>query len=65
LKLVQVLVTYFVPEKGIQVKIIDLQNLKGETADNLLKCVMDVLEKFHLAGKGGGGGSSGVTHSVT
>jgi hypothetical protein len=51
LKLVPVLVRYFVPEKGIQVQIIDFQNLTGETADHLLKCIVDVLEKFHLTDK--------------
>jgi hypothetical protein len=51
LKLVPVPVRYSVPEIGIQVQIIDFENLTGETADHLLKYVKDVLEKFHLTDK--------------
>jgi hypothetical protein len=40
-----------VSEKGMQVEIIDFQNITGETADHLLKCIMDVMEKFHLTDK--------------
>jgi hypothetical protein len=51
LKQVPVPVRYSVPEIGIQVQITDFENLTGETADHLLKYVMDVLEKFHLTDK--------------
>jgi hypothetical protein len=35
LKLVSVLVRYFIPRKGVQTKVIEFYNLKGETADVL------------------------------
>jgi hypothetical protein len=51
LKLVPVLLDILSTEKDIQLQIIDFQNLTGETADHLLKCIMDVFEKFHLTDK--------------
>jgi hypothetical protein len=35
LKLVPVLVRYFIPRKGVQTKVIEFHNLKGEIADML------------------------------
>jgi hypothetical protein len=35
LKLVPVLVRYFIPRKGVQTKVTEFHNLKGETADAL------------------------------
>jgi hypothetical protein len=36
LKLVPLLVSYFIPRKGVQSRVIELHNLKGETADLLI-----------------------------
>jgi hypothetical protein len=48
LKLVPVLVQYFIPRKGVQTKVIEFHNLKGETADVLTTHIMDVLDKYKL-----------------
>jgi hypothetical protein len=51
LKLVPVLVRYFIPRKGVQTKEIEFHNLKFETADVLITYTMDVLNKYKLANK--------------
>jgi hypothetical protein len=51
LKLVSVLVQYFIPRKGVQTKVIEFHNLKGETADMLTTYTMDVLDKYKLSNK--------------
>jgi hypothetical protein len=51
LKLVPVLLDILYQKKGIQVQIIDFQNVVGEIAYHLLKGILDVLEKFHLTDK--------------
>jgi hypothetical protein len=49
LSLVPVLVQYFLPRKGVQTKVIEFLNLKGETADVLTTYIMDVLDKHKLS----------------
>jgi hypothetical protein len=51
LTLVPVLVRYFIPRKGVQTKVIEFHNLKGETVDVLTTYIMDVLEKYKLSNK--------------
>jgi hypothetical protein len=51
LKLVPVLVRYFIPRKGVQTKVIEFNNLKDETADVLTTYIMDVLNKYKLSNK--------------
>jgi hypothetical protein len=47
LKLVPVLVQYFIPRKGDLTKVIEFHNLKGETADVLTTCIMDKYKLSH------------------
>jgi hypothetical protein len=51
LKLVPVLVQYFIPRKGVQTKAIEFHNLKDETTDFLTTYIMDVLNKYKLSNK--------------
>ena len=45
LKLVPPLVRYFAPIIGIHVKVIEFQNLTGETSEILVNHILSVLEK--------------------
>jgi hypothetical protein len=45
LKLVPMMVRYFIPRKGVQTKVIECHDLKGGTADVLTTYIMDVLDK--------------------
>jgi hypothetical protein len=51
LKLVPVVVRYFIQRKGFQTKVIEFHNLKGETADVLTTHIMDILDKEKLSNK--------------
>ena len=51
LKLVPILVRYFIPTKGVQCKVICFQNVGGETAELLANHVLDILKKHHLVDK--------------
>lgn len=51
LKLVPILIRYFNPKEGVQIKILEFTNLQGETADILTKYIMDVLKKYNLSDK--------------
>lgn len=51
LKLVPVLVRYFIPDKGIQIKVIEFQNITGETAELLADHILDILKKQQLTEK--------------
>jgi hypothetical protein len=51
LELVPVLVRYFIPKKGVQIKVTEFHNLKGETAIVLTTYVMEVLDKYKLSDK--------------
>jgi hypothetical protein len=51
LKLVPMIVRYFFPRKGVQTKVIEFHNLKGETADVVTTYMMDVLDKYKLSNK--------------
>lgn len=48
LKLVPVLVRYFIPNEGIQVKVLEFQNIVGETAELMGDHILDILRKFQL-----------------
>ena len=50
-KVVPLLVRYFDEEKGIQVKLLQLQDLPGETSDQLKDYVYNALSKFNLVEK--------------
>jgi hypothetical protein len=45
------LVRYFIPSKGVQDKVTELHNLKGETADVVTTYITDVLDKYKLSNK--------------
>jgi hypothetical protein len=51
LKLVLMIVRYFIPRKGVQTKVIEFHNLKGETADVVTTCITVVLDKYKLSNK--------------
>lgn len=42
LKLVPILIRYFNPQEGVQIKVLGFTNLQGKTADILTKYIMDV-----------------------
>jgi hypothetical protein len=50
-KLVSVLVRYFIPRKGVQTKVIEFHSVKGEAADVLTSYIMYVLDKYKLPTK--------------
>jgi len=51
LKLVPVLVRYIAPTRGIQVKVIEFQNLTGDTSEILVNHILSVLEKYKITEK--------------
>ena len=51
LKLVPVLVRYFAPTRGIQVKVTEFQNLTGETSEILVSHILPLLEKYKITEK--------------
>ena len=51
IKLVPILVRYFLPDVGIKNKILEFSNLPGETSDLITKKIIDVLTKFGLKEK--------------
>lgn len=51
IKLVPLLVRYFDSEKGIEVKLLRLCQLPGETSDQLHNYVFEVLEKYKISNK--------------
>jgi hypothetical protein len=51
LKLVPVLFRYFISRKGVETKVIEFHNSKGETVDVLTTYIMDVLDKCKLSNK--------------
>lgn len=51
IKIFPTLVRYFHPKAGINVKILDLVNLRGETAEIIYESLIDVLEKHNLKEK--------------
>jgi hypothetical protein len=44
-------VRYFAPTRGIQVKVIEFQNLTGETSEILVNHILSVLEKYKISEK--------------
>lgn len=50
-KLVPILVRYFTPNKGIQVKVIEFQNISCESAESLSQFILKVLSKYDLEEK--------------
>jgi hypothetical protein len=51
LKLVPEVVQHFIPRRGVQTKVTEFHNLKGETANVLTIYIMDVLDKYKLSNK--------------
>jgi hypothetical protein len=51
LKLVPVLVRYFASTRGIQVKVIEFQNVTGKTSEILVSHILSVLEKYKITEK--------------
>lgn len=51
IKIVPLLVRYFDDEKGIQIKLLQLQDLPGETSEQLNDYVFNTLSKFNLVSK--------------
>jgi hypothetical protein len=49
LKLVPVLVPYFIRRKDVQTKVTEFHKSKGKTADVLTTYIMDVLDKYKLS----------------
>lgn len=50
-KLVPILVRYFIPNKGIQVKVIEFQNISYKTAESLFQFDLECLSKYDLKEK--------------
>jgi hypothetical protein len=48
---VPVFVRYFAPTRGIQVKVIEFQNVTGETSEILVSHILSVLEKYKVTEK--------------
>jgi len=51
LKIVHILIRYFNPKTGVQIKVLEFTNLKGETSDILSSYIMEILTKHKLAHK--------------
>ncbi|XP_036320408.1 uncharacterized protein LOC118734840 [Rhagoletis pomonella] len=51
MKVCPVLVRYFLPEKGVQLKILEVNDLRGETSDLLRNYIFDLMTKFALSTK--------------
>ena len=47
-KLLPVMVQYFVPEKGIQVKLLDVHVIPGETSDTVTESVVKTVNMYNL-----------------
>jgi hypothetical protein len=50
-KLIPVVIQYFVPSKGIQVKLLDVHEVPGETAEIVTSAIMDTVDKFSVKPK--------------
>lgn len=50
-KICPILIRYFLPNKGIQIKILDVKDLVGETSDIISKYVQETLEKNEIISK--------------
>jgi hypothetical protein len=51
IKMLPVMVQYFLPETGIHVKIIDMPSITGETSAIISKCITDAIDFFELKDK--------------
>lgn len=51
IKLCPMLVRYFLPNKGIMVKILDVKELQGENSDIISKSLQDTLDKYGITRK--------------
>ncbi|KAL4098108.1 hypothetical protein QTP88_022777 [Uroleucon formosanum] len=51
LKIVPILIRYFDPKTGVQIKVLEFTNLKGETSDILSSYIMEILTKHKLSHK--------------
>lgn len=50
-KLAPIVVRYFVPERGISVKLLDFQSVSGETSEILANHIMSILKKHEIENK--------------
>lgn len=50
-KLCTILVRYFLPNCGVRVKVLNINNLSGETSDILTNCIKESLSKFDITNK--------------
>ncbi|VVC35789.1 Hypothetical protein CINCED_3A001819 [Cinara cedri] len=48
LKIVPILIRYFNPKTGVQIKVLEFTNLKGETSDMLSSYIMKILTKHKV-----------------
>jgi hypothetical protein len=51
MKLVPLVIRYYLPEKGVKVNELELLNLGGETSELLFSYMLEVLQKLHLLKK--------------
>jgi len=51
LKIVPILIRYFNLKTGVQIKVLEITNLKGETADILTNYIIEILNKYKLSDK--------------
>ncbi|KAL4131790.1 hypothetical protein QTP88_009047 [Uroleucon formosanum] len=51
LKIVPILIRYFDPKTGVQIKVLEFTNLKGETSDILSSYIMEILTRHKLSHK--------------
>ena len=51
LKIVPVLVRYYLPEKEVQIKVLEVTNLPGEKSSLINDHILKVLDKFSLTAK--------------
>lgn len=51
IKLIPVMLRYFIPNEGIKTKVIEFSNLPGETSDLISAHILKVLNRYHLTEK--------------
>jgi hypothetical protein len=51
LKVVPILIRYFNPKTGMQIKMLKMTNLKGETVDILTNYTIEILNNYKLSDK--------------
>lgn len=51
IKICPILVRYFLPLEGVKVKVLDVHEVKGETSDILVKCILDTIQANEIRAK--------------